>query len=375
MPDGTVLVYRDRIVTRSELHFLRRMYVGFERLTPLWVGRHRGDALPELGAESVFLGRNGPLGTLDREIFKQFGVLPTVPDLRARHPKLVHAHFGRGGALALPMARALGVPLVVTFHGADATKEKQYRRSVPPSVFQRRLSALKEQAALFLCVSAFIRDQLVARGFPPDKLEVHHTGTDIDPVHGRAPGGDDYVLFAGRFVEKKGVPSLLQAMRLLRSGGSALRLVLVGDGPMGGDLRRSAAAIGNVDLPGWLPNHALRHLMRGALALVVPSQRAADGDAEGLPTVVIEAMAAGTPVIGSRHAGITEAIEDGVTGFLVPERAPEALAAAMRRLADEPGLRDRLGGNARLAAEDRFDMVAQSRRLEQRLLAVIAGTK
>ena len=113
--------------------------------------------------------------------------------------------------------------------------------------------------------------------------------------------------------------------------------------------------------------------MRGALALVVPSQRASDGDAEGLPTVVIEAMAAGTPVIGSRHAGIGEAVEDGETGFLIPEQDPEALAAALRRLADEPGLRAALGENARRAAVERFDMVGQSRRLEERLLGVIGG--
>jgi glycosyltransferase involved in cell wall biosynthesis len=92
-----------------------------------------------------------------------------------------------------------------------------------------------------------------------------------------------------------------------------------------------------------------------------------------LPTVVIEAMAAGTPVIGSRHAGIGEAVEHERTGFLIPEQDPEALAAALRRLGDEPGLRRRLGENARQAAIERFDMVTQSRRLEDVLLGVMAS--
>jgi colanic acid/amylovoran biosynthesis glycosyltransferase len=369
----TILVYRDRLVPRSELHFLRRLYVGFERLTPLWVGRSRDDGLTDLGGEAVFLGRQGVLGRIDRELFKHLGILPPAPDLRAARPKLVHAHFGRGGALALPMARALKIPLVVSFYGADATKDKQYN-SFPPTIFKRRLPALWNEAALFLCVSGFIKEQLLARGFPAEKLLVQHSGVNIDPEYGLdGSAGGGYVMFAGRFVEKKGIPSLIEAMRRLQEEGRDLRLVLVGEGPMDEELRRAAAALRQVEFRGWMPNDELRRWMRGALALCVPSQRAADGDAEGLPTVVIEAMAAGTPVIGSRHAGIGEAVEDGHTGFLIPEQDPEALAAALRRLIDEPGLRHQLGENARQAAVAHFDMFAQSRRLEERLLGVIAA--
>jgi glycosyltransferase involved in cell wall biosynthesis len=371
-PRDTILVYRDRLIPRSELHFLRRLYVGFEHLNPLWVGRSRDDGLADLGGRAVFLGREGPLGSIDREMFKHFGVLPPVPDLRGAHPKLVHAHFGRGGALALPMARALKVPLVVSFYGADATKDKQYR-AFPPTIFKRRLHALWREAALFLCVSGFIKQQLLLRGFPAEKLLVQHSGVNIDPEYGLSgAAAEGYVMFAGRFVEKKGIPSLIEAMRRLQQEGRNQRLVLVGEGPMEDELRRAAAALRDVEFMGWMPNDELRRWMRGALALCVPSQRAADGDAEGLPTVVIEAMAAGTPVIGSRHAGIGEAIEDGHTGFLIPEQDPEALAAALRRLIDQPGLRQQLGENARQAAVARFDMFAQSRRLEERLLGVIA---
>ncbi len=372
----TILVYRDRLVPRSELHFLRRLYVGFDRLNPLWVGRWRGDGLADLGGETAFLGRDGVFGAFDREAFKHLGRLPPVPDLRARRPRLVHAHFGRGGALALPIARTLKVPLVVSFYGADATKDKQYRKRIFPTVFQRRLPALWREAALFLCVSGFIRDQLIARGFPAEKLLVQHSGVNIDSTYGSdAALADRYVMFAGRFVEKKGVPSLIEAMLRLQNEGHDLRLVLVGEGPMEAELRHAAAALRRVEFHGWMPNDELRGWMRGSLALCVPSQRAADGDAEGLPTVVIEAMAAGTPVIGSRHAGIHEAVDDGQTGFLIPEQDPAALAGAIRRLVTEPGLRDRLAANARQAAVARFDMINQSRRLEDRLLDVIAAPR
>ena len=372
---ATVLVYRDRLIPRSELHFLRRLYVGFERLNPIWIGRQPDDGLAELGGEHLFLGRPGPMGAVDRELFKHLGVMPPVPDLRALRPRLVHAHFGRGGALALPLAHALKVPLVVSFYGGDATKDKQYQRRWPPTVFQRRLEALRKETVLFLCISEFIREQMIARGYPPEKLRVQRSGVDLDTRADDAdavtPGG--YIMFAGRFVEKKGVPHLIEAVRRLEAEGRNTRLVLVGEGPMADALKRAASALKQVEFHGWMPNHELRRWMRGALALCVPSVRAADGDAEGLPTVVIEAMAAGTPVIGSRHAGIGEAIEDGRTGFLVPEHDPGALAAALRRLSDEPGLRQRLGENARRAAVENFDMCTQSRRLEETLLGLIAA--
>lgn len=368
----TILAYRDRLLPRSELYFLSRLYVGFQRLHPLWIGRWPDDGLKDLNGEKAFLGRPGPLGNLERELFKQFGIIPSVPDLRARRPALVHAHFGRGGALALPLARGLNIPLVVSFYGADATKEKQYQKRLFQTVFQRRLEALKREAALFLCVSGFIRDQLIARGFPAEKLLVQHSGVNLDPEYGPVdPSQPLYVMFAGRFVEKKGVPSLIEAVRRLEAEGRTIRLILVGEGPMEAELRQSASALKQVEFHGWMPNHELRRWMRGALALCVPSQRASDGDQEGLPTVTIEAMAAGTPVIGSRHAGIHEAVDDGVTGFLIPEKSPDALADALRRLLDDPALRHRLGENARRAATERFDLIGQSRRLEDRLLAVI----
>lgn len=371
----TVLVYRDRIVPRSEAHFLRRLYIGFERLAPVWVGRWRDDGLADLGAEPLLLGRGGARGAVARALFKQLGILPRYPDLRALHARLVHAHFGRGGALALPIARALKIPLVVTFHGGDATKNTHYRRRLVPTVFQRRLAALQREAALFICVSDFIRDQLLARGFPADKLLVHRYGVELDDAGDAVDTHEPAILFAGRFVEKKGILQLIEAMQRLAAQGTRAPLVLIGDGPIAGDLKRKAAALGNVEFPGWLPNAELRRRMRGALAVCVPSLHGADGDAEGLPNVVIEAMAAGAPVVGSRHAGIVEAIEHGRTGLLVPEGDPQALADALGQLIAQPELRRRLGAAARLVAAERFDAVKQSRRLEAILLRVAAGNR
>jgi colanic acid/amylovoran biosynthesis glycosyltransferase len=370
----TILVYRDRIVPRSETHFLRRLYVGFEHLKPVWVGRHRGDGLGDLGVEPLFLGRDGVRGALDRSLFKHLGTVPPAPDLRALNPRLVHAHFGRGGALALPIARALGVPLVVHFHGGDATKDKHYRRGLLPTIYQQRLAELQREAASIICVSDFIRDRLLARGFPPEKLLVHRYGIELDPEPAEAPAeaGQPYLLFAGRFVEKKGIGVLINAIRALEAEGRDVSLLLVGDGPAAGELRQAAAGLRKVSFQGWLPNPELRGLMRRALAVCVPSVEAASGDAEGLPNVVLEAMAEGAPVVASRHAGIGEAVEDGRTGSLVPPGDAAALAAALRQLIDAPEMARTMGENARQAALERFDAMTQSRRLEEIFRDIIA---
>jgi glycosyltransferase involved in cell wall biosynthesis len=139
-------------------------------------------------------------------------------------------------------------------------------------------------------------------------------------------------------------------------------------------LKRIAAPLGNVEFIGWLPNDTLRRRMRGALAVCVPSLAAPDGDAEGLPNVILEAMAEGVPVIASRHAGIPEAVAHEETGLLVPPGDPDALAAALQRLVQDPELRRRLGKRAREVAAERFSAVAQSRRLESVLLRIIAGS-
>jgi glycosyltransferase involved in cell wall biosynthesis len=370
----TLLVYRHRLAPASEIGFLSRFYVGFERLAPVWLGCHLEPGANALSGDKRRLGRAGPLGALDRTLFRHLGVLPPRPDLRALRPRLLHAHFGRGGALALPIAQALGIPLVVTFHGGDVTKETHYRPRLVPRIYARRLAALQRDAALFVCVSEFVRDRLLARGFPPEKLEIIYQGVDqrgdIDAAEATEKEADPYILFVGRFVEKKGVSHLIEAMRLLESRGSGARLVLIGDGPLGQTLRDQARGMKQVAFLGWLPNAEIRQRMRGALALCVPSVTGREGDAEGLPTVIFEAMAEGAPVVGSRHAGIAEAVDDGRTGLIVPEGDVPALADALERMIADPELRRRLGMAARAVAAERFGAIRQSRRLEAALLRV-----
>jgi glycosyltransferase involved in cell wall biosynthesis len=368
---SALLVYRDRIVPRSEAHFLRRQYIGFRRLAPIWIGCRKDVGLPDLAADPILLGRRGAAGVLDRLMFKQFGRIPPAPDLATLRPRLIHAHFGRGGALALPIARALKLPLVVTFHGGDATKDAHYKRTIVPTIFQRRCEALRQEAALIICVAEHVRQALLARNFPAAKLKVIHYGIEPEDDGDSPPLAEHpYLLFVGRFVEKKGVAHLLEAIRALECEGAAVDLVLVGDGPMVEVFKRQAFGLTRVRFLGWLPNQEVQRVMKGALAICVPSVAGTTGDSEGLPNVVLEAMACAAPVIGSAIAGIAEAIEDERTGFLVPPADSLSIAAAARRLLGDPTLRTRMGIAAREAAIQRFSAVAQSRMLEDALLSV-----
>jgi glycosyltransferase involved in cell wall biosynthesis len=349
------LVYRDLIGAPSEIGFLRRQYVGFSRLQPVWIGRTIRPGASELGAPVMRLG--GPL----RRLLFRHGL--AVPSLAGDFAPIIHAQFARGGALALPLVRSMGAGLVVTLHGGDVGKEKNWRGTV----LAARWPDLVRQAAWFVCVSQAVAAVARARGVPEDKLTVLPIGTDLpaSPPE-RRPA---YYLFVGRFVEKKGIAVLADAMRRLRAGGDTTKLVCAGDGPLRPTLDALAADIPGIELTGWLRPEAVADRMRQAVALVVPSVIAADGDAEGLPSVIPEAMAQGCPVIASDQGGMAEAITEG-TGLLVPPGDAGALAEAMRRLSADAATAQRIGLAGFEHATRTLNAAVQSARLESLLLDV-----
>ena len=240
-----------------------------------------------------------------------------------------------------------------------------------PRVYARRLAALQHEAALFVCVSEFVRDTLLARGFPPEKLEVIHQGVEIDtnPIVPAARQDEPYILFVGRFVEKKGAarPDRGDAAAWRRDGCDA-RLVLVGDGPLAETLRAQARGLDQVTFAGWLPNAEVRRLMRGAAAVCVPSVTARDGDAGGVADRDLRGD-------GRRRAGRRDpACRHSRGGRAWPHRAAGAArrSAGARRCARtalaNPELRREFGAAARRVALERFSAIGQSRRLEAALL-------
>ena len=282
----------------------------------------------------------------------------TARFLPARPYDICYCAFGMDAPHALRLRR-LGVldgELVVAFRGADTTK---YVARRGPRVYARTF----RQARLLLPVCDFLGRRLVELGAPPERVVVHRTGIDLRrwPYREREPSRDGRlrVVTVGRLVEKKGIEHVVRAVRILVDRGVDVEYRILGDGPLRDPLTALAAELGvadHVTLHGRHRQEQVRGGLEGADVLVAASVTAADGDEEGIPNVLKEAMAVGLPVVGTRHAGIPELIEDGVSGFLVPERNEAALADALQRLAREPGRWAAMGRAGRAKIEMEYDI-------------------
>ncbi len=373
-----VAIFRNNLFRISE-PFITQQAQPLRRYRPLYLGRLRFGAPPP-GADSLALQDAGPWRSLPAIAWQTLSRSPRRFErlLGERRPSLIHAHFGIDGVYALPLARRLGVPLVTTFHGFDATLSTAALLSSPAwANYPLHRARLAREGALFLCVSSFIRDQVLAAGFPASRTHVHYTGVDCAATRPRDPGEETAtILHVARLVEMKGTATLLHAFAALARADDAVSLVVVGDGPLRRPLHALAAALGlgeQVRFLGALPHAEVMAWMRRSAMLVLPSVRTATGRVEGLGMVLLEAAASGVPVIGSRVGGIPEGVLDGQTGFLVPARDAGALCAGMQDLLDNPATRHRMGVAARTFVEQRFDICRQTAALEGFYDAVLAG--
>jgi glycosyltransferase involved in cell wall biosynthesis len=273
---------------------------------------------------------------------------------------VIHAHFATVAAEVARDASALaGVPFTVTCHAKDI-----FHRDNVPLVSERVLGA-----SALVTVSGFNVSYL--RALVPG-VPVHLVA---NPIPAAPPVGwtsDGPFLCIARLVPKKGIHVLIDAMAILASRRPGLRLTIVGDGPMRESAMLRAQEKGVADRITWLgsvPSDEVRAAIAGARASVLACRVDADGDRDGMPTVLVESMLAGVPVISTDVAGIGELVRDGHTGFLVPPDDPACLAAAMERLADEPRTADRLSRSGREFVLGAFEPEA----CRKRLLAIWAA--
>lgn len=372
-----VVVYRDILLPASET-FVRTQAEALTGFQAYYVGSRSMPGLPLPPDRTITLNEGTPLGRARELVHKASGMSPSLRRrLRAINPALVHAHFGPDGVLAMPLARALRVPLVVTFHGYDATMrdEEMARSSLLGRAFVHRRARLWREAAAVIAVSEFIRRRVIALGCPPERAVVQYTGIDLDffqpvPDSLRRP----LVLFVGRLVEVKGCRYLIQAMQRVQAEYPDAELAVIGDGPLRGGLEALAhAELRSVRFLGSQPPEVVRAWMSRARVFCVPSITADNGATEGFGMVFAEAQAMGVPVVSFACGGIPEAVIHGETGFLVPERRSEALALAISRLMGDDVLWRRLSVAACRLIRQRFDLRRQTERLEEIYRGVIAA--
>jgi glycosyltransferase involved in cell wall biosynthesis len=363
-----ILIFNTNLLSYSET-FIPAQAEQFTRFVPYYsgFGRTFGGRLPD---ERTFWPQVPPWRVKLREWGSVFGLLDPAwaNAMRQVAPKLIHAHFEFGGIRILPLAEKLNVPLVTTCHGVDVTEEfHQWKnRAWLGDFYLGRRQRFFDKAAVNLGVSRFICDQMLKRGYAPEKVRLHYIGVDIEkfrpnPTVPKEP----VILYVGRLVEKKGSPDLLQAMKQVNAKYPDVKLVVIGDGALRTRLETYARDEKlNVDFRGIQPPEVVQQTLQSALMFCMPSVRAANGDSEGLGIVNLEAQAVGVPVIGTWHGGIPEAVEHGVTGLLAPERSPEILAENILTLLGDAPLREKMGLAARERVTRLFDLKQQSGILE-----------
>jgi glycosyltransferase involved in cell wall biosynthesis len=369
-----VLIFRKDLLAISET-FVASQTAGLERHAGRFIGLNRANPSLPLPDGAVFLTRlSGAPGAARVRWYRLTGCAPLF-HRRARlaGADLIHAHFATDGVTALPLARATGLPLIVTLHGFDVTVADRFRTSAGGRQYLRLRGALWQRASRFLCVSEFIRKRALESGFPAEKLEVHAIGIDLREFRSRdgAPS-DKSILFVGRMVEKKGLAYLIDAMQIVAQRHPEARLRVVGTGP----LQQECAALAEklkapVEFLGARSSSEVRRELRRAAVFCVPSVTARTGDSEGLPIVVLEAMAMGVPVVASRHAGIPEAVIDGETGLLTEEGRSAQIAAAICSFLEDEALAQRCARAAERRVRERFDLERQTRKLEEIYDAVV----
>lgn len=284
-------------------------------------------------------------------------------------------HFGSSGQRALAARRAglIAGPIATAFHGADMSRYLARHGA-------RSYARLLAEGELFLPVSELWRKRLLALGALPARTVVHRMGIELArfpflPREAPRPGAPLRLLAVGRLVEKKGMEYLVRAVPRLVARGVDASLRIVGVGPLRERLERVAgesSSGGRVAFLGGLGHDGVASEMLRADVLVAPSVTAGDGDMEGIPVVLMEAMASGVPVVSTVHSGIPELVTNGESGVLVRERDPDALAAAIGALVAEPARWAPMLSAARERVERLHDATRLDGELE-RLLAGMAG--
>lgn len=274
----------------------------------------------------------------------------------------IHAHFaGMATRTAYWINHFFGLTYSFTAHANDI---------FAPRDFAISLAKLIERAAAVVTVSDYAV-RLLQERFPESSGRIRRVYNGVDLSRFTPTdfaGTPPQIVSIGRLIEKKGFNDLIAACALLRSRRKMFRCAIVGEGPLEGSLR---AQIGQsslndcVALTGPQTQTEIAARLAHAAIFALPCTREADGGMDNLPTVIMEAMAAGLPVISTPLAGVPEMVEDGVNGVLVPDRDPSALAVAVERLLDNPGQAREFGEHGRQLARDKFSIEESARQLRE----------
>lgn len=336
---NTVIVFRKNLLPWSET-FVRQQVLALQRWSPILIGEERvekGLDLQNVDNKIIDLSARRPVNRLLAKLNSTFPSIKPQSDkeIEALAPRLIHAHFGVDAVAAWPTIRRLGLPMVVTLHGYDVNIRPDFweqggmgrEHKTYPSVF-REMS--RDPLVSFIAVSTAIKKQAVDHyDISPEKMTVNYLGIDpskfsasVIPIEERPL----LVTYVGRMVEKKGPDILIKAVAEARKYVPEIKLQLIGDGPLKSDMESLALRIGcPASFLGVQGSEVVASSLKRSRLFCLPSITASNGDAEGLPIVLLEAQACGVPVITSAVGGRDEGIAPNQTGWAFSEGDIEQL--------------------------------------------------
>lgn len=356
----TVLVFTTVLLPYSQT-FIRDHVTSLRIFSPLLIGLKRVPGLNLDGIRTEIIADSA----VQRYLLYWFGISRKLDQIIAQTgSRLIHCHFVDGGALLARYCKRRAIPMIVTVHGSDVLRKDAGGLKTWPRNFLKKRSF--KITSLFLPVSNFLMSAALRAGIPVERTRLHVLGIPLM----RAPtvprlANPPVILFVGRIVKKKGLRFLLEAAALLKTEGVQFIIKVVGDGPERPSLEAYATSLGlPVTFMDVLAPDEVRDEMDRADIYCMPSTQAEDGDNEGLPIVSMEAQSRMLPVVAFNQGPTPEAIEHGKSGILVEDRNSVELAAALKSLIDSAELRLSMGREARLLAEERFDIHTQAQKLE-----------
>ena len=278
----------------------------------------------------------------------------------------VHAHFATHPAVAaLIIHRLTGIPYSFTAHGSDLHVERR--------MLERKIRA----AAFVITISSYNKNLMIEECHSPvrEKIHVVHCGVDLDffsPREKQLESKPLQILCIASFEDVKGHEYLVSACRLLQQRGVDFKCHFVGDGPIRDHVEaqiREAQLNDRIIVHGPLPRTEIIKLLEACDIFALPSVPTKGGKREGIPVVIMEAMACGLPVVSSQLSGIPELVDHEVNGILVPPRDIEGLASALQRLGADAGLRQRMGSAGREKVSREFNLRSNAAQLARLFLA------
>jgi colanic acid/amylovoran biosynthesis glycosyltransferase len=367
---------------KPEMLHIYRQITSLKRVSPLVIAQKREEAARYPFERIVVVGkpathflrrfwfkqlRDAPWQISEGEVKKLTGILDE------QKAQLLHIYFGHIAVHLLPLIRAWSKPSVVSFHGADVMVDLE------KPAYRVATQEMLEAVRLVLVRSESLGRALINMGCPAGKIRLQRTGIPIDKIPFRPRDwprhGAWKFLQACRLIEKKGLRVSLRAFARFAGSHRAATFTIAGEGPLRSELGRLAAELDVADkvfFPGFVSQAQLRELFYQSHIFLHPSERSGDGNQEGVPNSMLEAMASGLPIFATEHGGIPEAIENGRSGILVREGDDGSLAHVLLERTSNPEGLSAIARNGAEVVRQKFQQSVQTKTLEDYYLEAMA---